>query len=407
MHPEAQRVVKAMLAELRPRSIYEIGSMNVNGSARTLCPPSVRRYFGIDTHRGRDVDAVGNGATYVPPFRPDLVLCMEVLEHTTDAAAICAQAHAVLKPGGQLIVTTASSGRCPHSPVDGNRVRPGEFYRPVDPSMLRAWMTAAGFAEVDTREGATVRFGAVNTHQDTYGLGHKAGGTTARRRRPPAPLDEPETRIRRTMDTHGAAINALHWAFYEADHTWQALSVLGTPTLKCPTDLWMYQELFAQYRFRTVIETGTYQGGSARWFAVLMDALQIDGRIWTMDIDDFRTCHHPKITFLRGDCTDPRLVKKVTAAMPDDGPRLVVLDAGPSSDHVYRELELYAPLTRPGDWLVVEHVGLHWAPDGDTGPRGAMERYLLAHPGIFRASKWCERFLLTFHPDGWLKRVEE
>ena len=38
---------------------------------------------------------------------------------------------------------------------------------------------------------------------------------------------------------------------------------MGVPCLKCPLDLWVYQEILAQVRPALVLETGTHRGGSA------------------------------------------------------------------------------------------------------------------------------------------------
>src|SRR5438067_364413 len=62
------------------------------------------------------------------------------------------------------------------------------------------------------------------------------------------------------------------------------LSWFGYRLAKCPLDLWIYQELLTRTRPDFVIETGTYHGGSALYFAMIMDLLG-HGRIITIDID--------------------------------------------------------------------------------------------------------------------------
>jgi cephalosporin hydroxylase len=48
----------------------------------------------------------------------------------------------------------------------------------------------------------------------------------------------------------------------------------GVRILKFPADLWNYQEIFAERRIEWVLETGTRHGGSALYFA---DLLQLNG----------------------------------------------------------------------------------------------------------------------------------
>jgi cephalosporin hydroxylase len=224
-------------------------------------------------------------------------------------------------------------------------------------------------------------------------------------------FEELARRIVQTREDHGPLLQQFHEVFYNAPHTWHYTHFLGVGTMKCPNDLWMYQALVSDWKPKTIIETGTYQGASALWFAFLMDMLRVDGgRVYTVDIEDRRKCNHPRITFLEGSSTDPALVEaladEVAAA---DGPLLVSLDSDHSAAHVRQELELYAPLCRKEDWLVVEDTNIGWdAADpalSDRGARGGLEDYLRVHPGEWRQDVICERYLLTMHPGGWLQKV--
>jgi cephalosporin hydroxylase len=224
-------------------------------------------------------------------------------------------------------------------------------------------------------------------------------------------LEEMANRVIKTREKHGELLQQYHEVWYNSGHTWPYTHFLGVGTMKCPNDLWIYQALMTDHRPQIVIETGTYQGGSALWFAFLMDMLGIDGHVYTIDIDDHRTCDHPRITFLAGDSRDPKLIAAMSEDLSlkrgyGDGKRLICLDADHSAAHVYDELRLYAPMCRVGDWLVVEDTNIGWdGPEGDRGAQGGVERYLREHPGEFRQDVLCERYLLTMNPGGWLQRV--
>lgn len=217
-------------------------------------------------------------------------------------------------------------------------------------------------------------------------------------------LAELDARVVTTREQHGETLQAFHKIWYEAPHTWQITYFMGIGIMKCPNDLWMYQQLVVEHRPVAVVETGTYKGGSALWFAFLMDMAQVaGGRVWTVDVKDYRQCSHPRITFLDGDSTDPALVAALAEDLPEAGPRMIVLDSDHSTAHVYQELCLFAPLARVGDWVIVEDTNISWG--DELGARGGVERYLREHPGEFHQDLLCERWLLTMSPGGWMQRI--
>jgi len=143
MHPEAREFVRMVLFGLSrpPKRILEIGGRDINGSVRDLFP-AAETYVSIDLQPGPGVDVVADGATYEPNFVPDLVLCLEVLEHAASPRAIVRHALNLLPVGGTLVLTCAGPGRAPHSGIDGGPLRPGEHYANIDPYMLAAWASA-------------------------------------------------------------------------------------------------------------------------------------------------------------------------------------------------------------------------------------------------------------------------
>ncbi len=155
MHPAAEQFVRTALAlaKAAPRHVYEIGSRDINGTIRHLFP-AAESYLGIDLMHGPGVDVVADGATYVPPFVPDCVVCCEVLEHAPDPAAVVRQAWAVLASGGLFVVTCATDPRPPHSGIHGMRLLPGEHYRNVSERDLRAMVPVRQVTTlVDDRAG--------------------------------------------------------------------------------------------------------------------------------------------------------------------------------------------------------------------------------------------------------------
>ena len=182
---------------------------------------------------------------------------------------------------------------------------------------------------------------------------------------------------------------------------------MGVPCLKCPMDLMAYQEILFETRPRLVVETGTHEGGSALFLAHMLDLLGA-GQVVSIDVlERAGRPAHPRILYVTGSSGDATLVDGIFRGRPPDEARLVILDSDHSRAHVLRELELFSPHVPAGGYLVVEDTNVHGhpvLPEFGPGPREAIEEFLASHPG-FRADRSREKFLMTFNPGGYLKRV--
>lgn len=186
------------------------------------------------------------------------------------------------------------------------------------------------------------------------------------------------------------------------------LSWLGYEMLKCPLDLWIYQELIVHERPDLIIEVGTYKGGSALFLATMCDLLGF-GEILTIDIDATHETYrprHPRITYLTGSSISPDIIAKVAEATQGKRSALVILDGDHSCDHVLAELRLYQRFVRRGGYLIVEDTNINGHPtypEFGPGPWEAVDRFL-AETDEFVADRSCERFMLTMNPRGYLRR---
>lgn len=151
MHAEALNYTEQALRAIggqRGKYVLEIGSLNVNGGARSLCPDAAV-YWGIDKMAGRGVDQVIDARAYIAPARFDVVICNEVLEHDPAPGEIIAAAARALQIGGYLILTCASDGRKPHSAYGDEHPRPGEYYGNVSPDQLTALLEGWEIHDLD------------------------------------------------------------------------------------------------------------------------------------------------------------------------------------------------------------------------------------------------------------------
>jgi cephalosporin hydroxylase len=183
------------------------------------------------------------------------------------------------------------------------------------------------------------------------------------------------------------------------------LSWFGHQLLKCPLDLWIYQELLERTRPDFVVETGTYQGGSALYFATIMDHLG-HGSVITVDttVQPNRP-EHARITYLTGSSVDETTVQHVRDAVGNKR-AMVVLDSDHRAAHVFDEMIAYSRIVQPGDYLIVEDTNVNGHPtweDFGPGPMEAVDRFL-AQTEAFAIDRRCERFLMTLCPRGYLRR---
>jgi cephalosporin hydroxylase len=194
------------------------------------------------------------------------------------------------------------------------------------------------------------------------------------------------------------------WFEHRVDtHT---LSWFGYEMMKCPLDLWIYQELLVRTRPDFVVETGTWQGGSALYLAMLLDHLG-HGQVVTVEVDVKPNLpEHPRIKYIVGSCLDPAVLAQVREAVGSQR-ALVILDSHHETEHVYQELRAYSPLVQTGDYLIVEDTNINGHPvypEYGPGPTEAIERFL-SENDEFAIDPRCERFLLTMNPKGYLRRV--
>jgi len=202
-----------------------------------------------------------------------------------------------------------------------------------------------------------------------------------------------------------AAVSRAHDVLYLSD-AWTEATWLGAQALKNPLDLWVYQEIMAETRPELVVETGTYRGGSAFFLASICDLLGA-GEVLSLDIEPVRDDYpkHARITYFGGrSSTDPEVVAEVRARA--EGKRtLVILDSDHSRAHVEAELAEYAPLVPVGGYVIVEDSNIgQIREDLLPGPLEAIEAFL-GRTDAFEIDRSREKFLITFNPSGYLRRV--
>ncbi len=131
----------------------------------------------------------------------------------------------------------------------------------------------------------------------------------------------------------------------------------GCIVMKSPTDMIVLKELFAQVKPATVIELGTFTGGSAVWMADMLRLEEVKCSIYTMDIDPtireerVKEINPENIYFLQGDSF--KIAETFTSDLLKTFPHpwVVIDDAHANVPGV---LEHFAGHMKTGDYFVVE-----------------------------------------------------
>ena len=193
----------------------------------------------------------------------------------------------------------------------------------------------------------------------------------------------------------------------------------GVPMAKWPPDMFMYQELLVELRPDYLIETGTFQGGSALFFADVMELIG-HGHVITMDVEKQDNLPaHKRITYMQGDSVDSRMIEAIEDIIGGRRSVMVSLDSDHHKAHVLAEMEAYAPLVGKGGYMVVEDTNIGhpvmasgpwkgYAPKEElmnNGPAEAVAEFLHHHPE-WAVDEASEKFLISLSPGGWLYRRE-
>ncbi|MFA6970875.1 MAG: cephalosporin hydroxylase family protein [Gallionella sp.] len=204
-------------------------------------------------------------------------------------------------------------------------------------------------------------------------------------------------------------------------------SWMGRPIIQNPIDIMAMQEIIWEVKPDLIIETGIAHGGSLIFSASMLElnaACGGPGNAEVLGIDiDIRPHNrkaieeHPmsrRITMIEGSSIAPEIVAQVKAKAKEKKRILICMDSNHTHDHVFAELEAYAPLTSVGSYCVVFDTFVEdvpadvfdnrpWHPG--NSPKTAVWEYLKTHPEFEIDKSIHQKLLITVAPDGYLKRI--
>lgn len=220
-----------------------------------------------------------------------------------------------------------------------------------------------------------------------------------------------------------ATVDRFHELFYNSPHTVAVNRWMGITAQQNPNDVWITQEILFEVKPDFVVEAGTFRGGSAALWAMVLREINPQSRIITIDIEDQAAdakklpIFQERVDFLLGSSTAPEIVAEVKRRVA--GHKVVlILDSNHRKEHVLAELRAYADIVPVGSYIIVQDGNLNGHPvfldprgpasyyAGHPGPWEAVQDFLAADER-FAIDTYRERLLLTMNPGGYLRRKRE
>jgi cephalosporin hydroxylase len=203
-------------------------------------------------------------------------------------------------------------------------------------------------------------------------------------------------------------INIFHWMFYNRNNTWQKATWMGVPCYQNPLDMWVTQEIINETEPTYIIETGSGKGGSALFYVSTNPKVHVISIDKQDNINMVPVFNHDRVWWKVGRSTDPDIVEEVKRSIKPSDKVMVVLDSDHTVENVLAEMRIYSPMVTRGCYMIINDTNLGGNPVESKycpvpGPMGAVVEFMKENQD-FEIDKTRERFMVTFFPNGWLKR---
>ena len=203
---------------------------------------------------------------------------------------------------------------------------------------------------------------------------------------------------------------------------------MGRPIIQYPQDIVAVQELIWVIKPDLIIETGVAHGGSAVFFASLLELNALSGgpkdaEVWCIEIDlrahnrEAILAHpmYPRLRIFDGSSLDEKIAQEVSKKALQCQRVMVILDSNHTHEHVLGELKLYASMVSVGSYCVVfdtviedlegvEFVDRPWGKGNN--PKTAVAEFLKTNSDFVVETAIDDKLLISAAPGGYLKRIK-
>ena len=197
---------------------------------------------------------------------------------------------------------------------------------------------------------------------------------------------------------------------------------MGLPIIQMPEDIVLTQEILWETKPDVIIEAGIAWGGSLAMYAGFQ---QLQGFGQTFGIDVTIPDHNreailgipvaDRITLIEGSSTDPSVFAKVANEIIADANVMLILDSNHTHAHVLDELNLWSPILKKGNYIIVSdtivekipaqtHRPRPWGPGNN--PMTGMQEFLENNSRFTFDNVYSRRAINSFNPNGYLLCTE-
>jgi cephalosporin hydroxylase len=154
-------------------------------------------------------------------------------------------------------------------------------------------------------------------------------------------------------------------------------------------------------------------GGTTLFYATVLEKVNQNGKVITIDVDprveeaSKLKIFKERVEVIKGSSVSPEVIDKIDKRVKNKK-IIVMLDSLHTKEHVLKELNLYSNFVSLNSYIIVQDTNLNGHPvasDFGPGPMEAVEEFLKTNKH-FKIDHSREKFLLTFYPSGYLKRMK-
>ena len=199
-------------------------------------------------------------------------------------------------------------------------------------------------------------------------------------------------------------------------------SWLGFPIIQYPQDIIALQEIIFETKPNFIIETGFARGGSAVFYASILEMIHDVSKVISIDIDVnksalddiHKTKFSNKIEVMEGSSVSEEIHAELRKKIKAEDKIMVVLDSMHTHKHVFEELKLFSKYVSKGCYLCVMDTAISYLSDQtsinrpwsrENSPLTAVKEYLTVSKDFKVDFEIDNKLQISVAKNGYLKKL--